>query len=453
MAASLMAIAVAAWMLKAAFTLGATIIKPGRRAGATCCHPGPTNTATTGRGDPDDGHPGRAPATAGAGAGRADRHAAAELLRGLGGSAHGQRHHPGCSSCCSCQGLWTRNACAAGSHGALKITMLRLNNVSKHFGGLKVLLQDGGFDVPGPRLQPDRLTARSQKTVFNLVTGLLAPSGTKIELRSQSLLRACRRTVTRRGIAAFRTSACSGDMTRPDQRGGGGHACAQTTACRAGCCYAHVPRQGARLKGARELKWVGLGAKERRNIADNLSYSDQRSWNWPTCADRRPRLLRWTNRWPVTNEDQADGRHQQRITPTQLHHLHDRVRHALRRPGLCRRIAVLNFVRIAEARRAADPEQTLNVIEGVPQQRRRNATERRRKALCLPMSGVPRATCRSPTATSKPWGIQLRGACQRDPHLGRHGAGSRCWRCQGCTAPKAGSIRFEGEADEAGATA
>ena len=60
--------------------------------------------------------------------------------------------------------------------------MLALANVSKRFGGLAVL-EDVSFEVPDGRvfglIGPN---GAGKTTVFNLVTGLLAPSGGAITL-------------------------------------------------------------------------------------------------------------------------------------------------------------------------------------------------------------------------------------------------------------------------------
>ena len=88
--------------------------------------------------------------------------------------------------------------------------MLELSSVSKSFGGLHVL-HDVNLSVPqgsiygliGPN-------GAGKTTVFNLITGLLPPSGGAITFNGDSL-RGARRTRSRAWAspARSRTSACS----------------------------------------------------------------------------------------------------------------------------------------------------------------------------------------------------------------------------------------------------
>src|SRR5207342_2789663 len=79
--------------------------------------------------------------------------------------------------------------------------MLKLASVSKHFGGLQVLqnlelvIPDRGiFGLIGPN-------GAGKTTVFNLITGLLPPSGGTLEFSGQLLNRLAPHQITRRGIA------------------------------------------------------------------------------------------------------------------------------------------------------------------------------------------------------------------------------------------------------------
>ena len=79
--------------------------------------------------------------------------------------------------------------------------MLELSSVSKSFGGLHVL-HDVNLSVPqgsiygliGPN-------GAGKTTVFNLITGLLPPSGGAITFNGDSLLRRAPHQITRMGIA------------------------------------------------------------------------------------------------------------------------------------------------------------------------------------------------------------------------------------------------------------
>ena len=79
--------------------------------------------------------------------------------------------------------------------------MLTLSSIAKNFGGLQVL-QDVSLTIPergifgliGPN-------GAGKTTVFNLITGLLAPSRGTIEFRGQPLNGLAPHRITRRGIA------------------------------------------------------------------------------------------------------------------------------------------------------------------------------------------------------------------------------------------------------------
>ena len=80
-------------------------------------------------------------------------------------------------------------------------TSLRLEAVSRHFGGLKVLQevnleipQKGIFGLIGPN-------GAGKTTVFNLITGLLPPTSGRIEFNGQNLAGRKPHDITRLGIA------------------------------------------------------------------------------------------------------------------------------------------------------------------------------------------------------------------------------------------------------------
>ncbi|MEO7056797.1 MAG: ATP-binding cassette domain-containing protein, partial [Caldimonas sp.] len=79
--------------------------------------------------------------------------------------------------------------------------MLTLDGVSKRFGGLSVL-EDVGFTVPaGSVFGLIGPNGAGKTTVFNLVTGLLAPTGGRITLGGTSLVGQKPHRITRLGIA------------------------------------------------------------------------------------------------------------------------------------------------------------------------------------------------------------------------------------------------------------
>src|ERR1019366_1493838 len=79
--------------------------------------------------------------------------------------------------------------------------MLALDKVSKRFGGLSVL-EDVSFSVPeGSVFGLIGPNGAGKTTVFNLVTGLLAPTGGSISLGGESLVGQKPHRITRLGIA------------------------------------------------------------------------------------------------------------------------------------------------------------------------------------------------------------------------------------------------------------
>jgi ABC-type branched-subunit amino acid transport system ATPase component len=115
-------------------------------------------------------------------------------------------------------------------------------------------------------------------TVFNLITGLLAPSGGAIELQGQSVLGAAPHQITRRGIArTFQNIRIFKDLTLLDNVVVGMHS--HLSYGEPGWLFSlpGVRAQEQRAcENARELLgWVGLASKA-SDIADNLSYGDHR---------------------------------------------------------------------------------------------------------------------------------------------------------------------------------
>ena len=244
--------------------------------------------------------------------------------------------------------------------------MLRLNNVSKHFGGLKVL-QDVSFDVPEGRvfglIGPN---GAGKTTVFNLVTGLLAPSGGTIELQGQSLLGLPPHRITRRGIArTFQNIRVFKDMTLLDNVVVGMHAHLDYGV--PGWLFAlpsfRAQEARAREKARELLGWVGLEAKA-EDIADNLSYGDQRKLELARALATEPRLLLLDE--PVAGMNTGEKAELMggisniaRRGYTIFMIEHD-MRFVM---GLCERIAVLNFGRIIAEGTPAQIQSNPDVIE------------------------------------------------------------------------------------------
>ena len=78
--------------------------------------------------------------------------------------------------------------------------MLKLSHVSKHFGGLAVL-EDVSFEVPaGSVFGLIGPNGAGKTTVFNLITGLLTPTGGEIAFEGTSLHGLAPHRITRLGL-------------------------------------------------------------------------------------------------------------------------------------------------------------------------------------------------------------------------------------------------------------
>jgi len=239
--------------------------------------------------------------------------------------------------------------------------MLRLANVSKRFGGLSVL-QDVSFEVPAGQvfglIGPN---GAGKTTVFNLITGLLAPSGGAITLAGASLVGVPPHRITRMGIGrTFQNIRIFKEMTLLENVVVGMHA--QLDYGVPGWLLS-LPGFRAQERRARErahelLGWVGLAAQA-LDTADNLSYGDQRKLELARAIATGPKLLLLDE--PVAGmntgeklELMAEITNIARRGFTVFMIEHD-MRFVM---GLCERIAVLNFGRI--------------IAEGTPEQIKNN---------------------------------------------------------------------------------
>ena len=235
--------------------------------------------------------------------------------------------------------------------------MLKLSKVSKRFGGLSVL-QDVSFEVPaGSVFGLIGPNGAGKTTVFNLITGLLVPSGGAITLEGRSLVGEKPHQITRRGIArTFQNIRVFKEMTLLENVVVGMHAHLGYGAF--GLLFAS-PRFRAEEARARDrarelLSWVGLESKA-ADIADKLSYGEQRKLELARALATDPKLLLLDE--PVAGMNTGEK--------TELMGEIERVagrgytifmiEHDMRFVmGLCARIAVLNFGRI--------------IAEGAPEQ-------------------------------------------------------------------------------------
>jgi branched-chain amino acid transport system ATP-binding protein len=239
--------------------------------------------------------------------------------------------------------------------------MLKLTNVSKRFGGLTVL-HDVSFMVPPGKvfglIGPN---GAGKTTVFNLITGLLAPTSGSIDLGGKSLVGAKPHEITRSGIGrTFQNIRIFKEMTLLDNVVVGMHA--QLRYGVSSWLFS-LPEFRAQERGARErarelLSWVGLHAKA-DDLADNLSYGDQRKLELARALATQPKLL-------LLDEPVAGMNTGEKVAlMAEITNIAKRgftifmIEHDMRFVmGLCDRIAVLNFGKI--------------IAEGTPQEIKSN---------------------------------------------------------------------------------
>ena len=227
--------------------------------------------------------------------------------------------------------------------------LLRLAALSRDFGGLKVL-QDVNLDIPrggifgliGPN-------GAGKTTVFNLITGLLPPTGGRIEFEGRALAGLAPHQITRLGLArTFQNIRLFKEMTLLDNVMAGLHA---QLHYRFHDLVFGTPRFRSQERQARErarelLSWVGLDTRL-NDRADNLSYGDQRKLELAQALACEPKLLLLDE--PVAG---MNGREKAELMD-EVRRISARgytifmIEHDMRFVmGLCQDIAVLNFGRI-----------------------------------------------------------------------------------------------------------
>jgi branched-chain amino acid transport system ATP-binding protein len=227
--------------------------------------------------------------------------------------------------------------------------MLEFRGLSKRFGGLHVLQDvnflvpaDGIFGLIGPN-------GAGKTTVFNLVTGLLRPSAGSIEFGGADLCRIAPHRITGLGIArTFQNIRVFKDMTLLDNVMVGMHAHLDygVTALLLNQRGFRDNEAAARQRALELLSWFKLDHRALQ-LADSLSYGDQRKLEFARALATRPKLL-------LLDEPVAG------MNPTEKTELMAEIRNIRARGfaifmiehdmrfvmGLCDRIAVLNFGRI-----------------------------------------------------------------------------------------------------------
>ena len=244
--------------------------------------------------------------------------------------------------------------------------MLKLANVSKRFGGLSVL-QEVSFEVPAGKvfglIGPN---GAGKTTVFNLVTGLLAPSGGVIDLDGRSLLGKAPHQITRMGIGrTFQNIRIFKDMSLLDNVVVGMHAHLNYGV--PGWLFSlpgfRAQERGARAKALELLGWVGLDAQA-HELADKLSYGAQRKLELARALATGPKLLLLDE--PVAGMNTGEKLELMRVITliAQRGFTVFMIEHDMRFVmGLCERIAVLNFGRIIAEGAPDEIRNNVDVIE------------------------------------------------------------------------------------------
>ncbi len=239
--------------------------------------------------------------------------------------------------------------------------MLALTQVSKRFGGVEVL-QDVAFQVNAGQvfglIGPN---GAGKTTVFNLVTGLIAPSGGSITFNGETLTGRAPHRITRLGIArTFQNIRVFKEMSLLDNVVVGMHTHLDYSV--AGWMFSlpgfKQQEQQARARAHELLSWVGLDAKA-DDLADGLSYGEQRKLELARALATRPKLLLLDE--PVAGMNTSEKTELMRV----IERIAERgftifmIEHDMRFVmGLCKRVAVLNFGRI--------------IAEGTPEEIKRN---------------------------------------------------------------------------------
>ena len=236
-------------------------------------------------------------------------------------------------------------------------SLLTLDGVSRHFGGLKVLQdvnleipQGGVFGLIGPN-------GAGKTTVFNLTTGLLPVSGGSIRFEGRDIAGLKPHQITQGGIArTFQNIRIFKEMSLLENVMVGIHAHLGygTLGWLVATAKYRSEERRARDRARELLSWVKLDHKA-SDTADNLSYGDQRKLELARALATEPKLLLLDE--PVAGMNSAektDLMHEIRNIAGRGYTIF-MIEHDMRFVmGLCEHIAVLNFGRIIAR---GDPEQ------------------------------------------------------------------------------------------------
>ena len=227
--------------------------------------------------------------------------------------------------------------------------MLALRQLSKHFGGLKVLT---GIDLVVPEGGIHGLigpNGAGKTTLFNIMTGLYAPSAGSVSFEGRDLAGLPPHRITQLGIArTFQNIRVFKEMTLLENVVVGMHRHLRYGA--GGLLFAsgrfRAEEKRARDRALELLSWVGLDARA-DELADNLSYGNQRKLELARALATEPKLLLLDEPVAGMNSVEKTGLMREIEAIAARGYTVLLIEHDMRFVmGLCDRVGVLNFGRI-----------------------------------------------------------------------------------------------------------
>lgn len=173
------------------------------------------------------------------------------------------------------------------------MTLLRIENLSKSFGGL-MAVNEVSFDVEeGGVVGLIGPNGAGKTTVFNLITGNYQPNAGTVFFDGTNLVGLPTHTIVERGIArTFQTIRLFQNMSVLENVLAGCHCRMHTGALSAMLRTASqcAEEREAMTQAVSELEFVGL-AHEWQNKAKNLSYGNQRLLEIARALATKPKLI------------------------------------------------------------------------------------------------------------------------------------------------------------------
>lgn len=244
--------------------------------------------------------------------------------------------------------------------------MLRLQAISKNFGGLHVL-QDVNFTMPqGSIFGLIGPNGAGKTTIVNLITGLLRPSSGEITFNGQDLTKVESHKITQLGIArTFQNIRIFKEMSLLENVvvGMHDHLNYGVASMLFNLSTFRDAENKAKERAHELLSWLRLDHKAHM-LADNLSYGEQRKLEFARALATEPKLLLLDE--PVAGMNPAEKTE----LMTEINNIRERgfsifmIEHDMRFVmELCDQIAVLNFGKIIAEGAPAEIRANPAVIE------------------------------------------------------------------------------------------